>query len=41
MPLGFNLATLTELWFQNFLTGVVAALLYVPREPRHMAESAA
>jgi hypothetical protein len=28
MPLGFNLATLTELFFQNFLTGVVAAYLY-------------
>jgi hypothetical protein len=27
MPLGFNLATLTELFFQNFLTGVVAAYL--------------
>jgi hypothetical protein len=28
MPLGFNLATLTEILFQNFLTGVVAANLY-------------
>jgi hypothetical protein len=28
MPLGFNLATLTELFLQNFLTGVVAARLY-------------
>lgn len=27
MPLGFNLATLTEILFQNFLTGVVAAWL--------------
>lgn len=28
MPLGFNLATLTELLFQNVLTGVVAANLF-------------
>jgi hypothetical protein len=28
MPLGFNLATLAELFFQNFLTGLVAARLY-------------
>lgn len=28
MPLGFNLATLTELLFQNALTGVVAASLF-------------
>ena len=28
MPLGFNLATLLELFLQNFLTGVVAARLY-------------
>lgn len=28
MPLGFNLATLTELLFQNFLTGVVAVYLF-------------
>jgi hypothetical protein len=28
MPLGFNLATLTEVLFQNFLTGVVAANLF-------------
>jgi hypothetical protein len=28
MPLGFNLATLVELFLQNFLTGVVAARLY-------------
>jgi hypothetical protein len=41
MPLGFSLATLTELLFQNFLTGVVAALLYVPRAQRPMAESVA
>lgn len=27
MPLGFNLATLTEVFFQNFLTGIVAANL--------------
>ena len=28
MPLGFNLATLMELFLQNFLTGVIAARLY-------------
>jgi hypothetical protein len=28
MPLGFNLATLSEILFQNFLTGVVAAYLF-------------
>lgn len=28
MPLGFNLATLLEIFLQNFLTGVVAARLY-------------
>jgi len=28
MPLGFNLATLLELFLQNFLTGLVAARLY-------------
>ena len=28
MPLGFNLATLMELFLQNFFTGVVAARLY-------------
>ena len=28
MPLGFNLATLTEILLQNFLTGVVAAYLF-------------
>lgn len=33
MPLGFNLATLAELFLQNFLTGVVAARLFVPRIP--------
>lgn len=31
MPLGFNLATLTELFLQNFFTGVVAAILYGTR----------
>lgn len=31
MPLGFNLATLAELFLQNFSTGVVAAVLYKPR----------
>ena len=30
MPLGFNLATLAELFLQNFLTGLVAARLLVP-----------
>ncbi len=28
MPLGFNLATLTEMFFQNFLTGVMAAYIF-------------
>ncbi len=28
MPLGFNLATLLELFLQNFLTGIVAARVY-------------
>jgi hypothetical protein len=32
MPLGFNLATLTEIFFQNFLTGLVAAYLYVTKQ---------
>ncbi len=32
MPLGFNLATLTEIFFQNFLTGLVAAYLFKPRD---------
>jgi len=31
MPLGFNLATLTEIFLQNFLTGLVAAALLSPR----------
>jgi hypothetical protein len=31
MPLGFNLATLVEIFLQNFLTGVVAANLYKPK----------
>ncbi len=31
MPLGFNLATLTEILFQNFLTGVVVAHLFGPK----------
>jgi hypothetical protein len=30
MPLGFNLATLLELFLQNFLTGIVAARIYKP-----------
>jgi len=33
MPLGFNLATLVEIFLQNFLTGLVAARLFVPRLP--------
>ena len=32
MPLGFNLATLTEVFFQNFLTGVLAVNLFKPKE---------
>ena len=28
MPLGFNMATITEIFFQNFLTGIVAAYFY-------------
>jgi hypothetical protein len=32
MPLGFNLATLTEVFFQNFLTGIVAAYLFKPKD---------
>jgi hypothetical protein len=32
MPLGFNLATLTEMLFQNVLTGIVAAYLYGTRQ---------
>jgi hypothetical protein len=34
MPLGFNLATLAEVFLQNFLTGVVAARLYLPGSMR-------
>ena len=33
MPFGFNLATLAEIFLQNFLTGVVAVNLYKPRAP--------
>ncbi len=33
MPLGFNLATLTEVFFQNFLTGIIAANLYKRKTP--------
>ena len=32
MPIGFNLATLAEIFFQNFLTGVVAVNLFMPKE---------
>ena len=32
MPLGFNLATLTEIFFQNFLTGVVAVNLFKSKD---------
>jgi hypothetical protein len=42
MPLGFNLATLTEVFLQNFLTGVVAASLYAPAPPAgHVGMAAA
>ncbi len=34
MPLGFNLATLLEIFLQNFLTGIVAVNLFQPRQPR-------
>ena len=34
MPLGFNLATLTEIFFQNFLTGCVAAYLYGTKQAK-------
>jgi hypothetical protein len=34
MPLGFNLATLTEILFQNMLTGVVAASLFGTKHVR-------
>jgi hypothetical protein len=38
MPLGFNLATLAEIFFQNFLTGVVAMRLFRPTsQPRRSA----
>ncbi len=37
MPLGFNLATLAELFLQNFLTGIVAAGLFAPRAPASAA----
>ena len=32
MPLGFNLATLAEIFLQNFLTGIVAANLFKPKQ---------
>ncbi|MGZ6315657.1 MAG: hypothetical protein ACXWNQ_00200 [Anaerolineales bacterium] len=32
MPLGFNLATLAEIFLQNFLTGVVAVNIFKPKE---------
>jgi hypothetical protein len=32
MPLGFNLATLTEIFFQNFLTGIVAVNLFKSKD---------
>ena len=31
MPMGFNLATLTEIFFQNFFTGIVATNLFIPK----------
>ena len=33
MPLGFNLATLAEIFLQNFLTGVVAVNIFKPGSP--------
>ena len=36
MPLGFNVATLIEIFLQNFLTGVVAVFLYIPRSKQSM-----
>jgi uncharacterized integral membrane protein len=36
MPMGFNLATLAEIFFQNFLTGVVAATLFIPKDKSHV-----
>jgi hypothetical protein len=32
MPLGFNMATLIEIFFQNFPTGIVAAYLYKTKQ---------
>jgi hypothetical protein len=40
MPLGFNLATLTEVFFQNFLTGIVAVNLFTPKETIRAAKLA-
>jgi hypothetical protein len=40
MPMGFNLATMTEILFQNFLTGVVAANLILPKEAIRSAKLA-
>jgi hypothetical protein len=31
LPMGFNLATMTEVFFQNFLTGIVATNLFIPK----------
>ena len=37
MPLGFNMATLTEIFFQNFPTGIVAAYLYGTKQKTEQA----
>jgi hypothetical protein len=37
MPLGFNLATLTEILFQNFLTGIAATYIYKGKQIRERA----
>ncbi|NOH02830.1 MAG: hypothetical protein HND47_13140 [Chloroflexi bacterium] len=34
MPIGFNLATITELLFQNFLTGILAAYILIPKQSK-------
>jgi hypothetical protein len=39
MPLGFNLATLAEIFLQNFCTGLVASALYKPLSPAPAGQS--
>ena len=34
MPIGFNLATITELFLQNFLTGILAAYILIPKQSK-------